>query len=243
MSKRTNQKILVVNWVEDNLTVASLRLMLLSVTWAAPSVPWKERRVTPRHCLLQSKDSQIKAVFFLEINSMTVATHNYRYQYKLASPWWWWYYTPPGFTFTLGKHATSSVCIGSFPRQHLYHIGYPYLYVKHIAYTHTNWTYKPPIHLPEAGVSSCSFFCNKTVNPLISTNFQPPLSSSMHWPSFCLSNNPFSLNSPVTVWLLCANVFVWGKGGGNTESIMITTVTTLHQLLLLHLFNNTDPEH
>lgn len=42
----------ILSWVEGDLMAASLWLVLVSVTWAAPSAPWKERSVTLRRCLL-----------------------------------------------------------------------------------------------------------------------------------------------------------------------------------------------
>lgn len=182
--------------------VASLWPVLLSVTWAATSALWKECSVTLRRCLRQSKDSQMEA----ENNKMTVVTHNYGHQYKVAF---------------LRKclnvcemedddmHTHTHAYLLPSKMHHftgLSHVGCLHLtHVRHISHIHVN------IHLSEDGVLPYSFFHKKDVNPLILAIFQPPLSSSTHWPSLCRGNNPFSLNNTVTVWLFCLCVCM-GEG-------------------------------
>lgn len=151
--------------------VASLWWMLVSVTWAALSVPWKECSNTLRHRLLQSKDSHTEAVSQKYITWLT--THSCRHHINLASCccyfwclWDRWKYdtssSPQAFI-----HSNACIFNG-----HLFgkHLGCLYIHVMHIICVHTNtectgWSLITRLHLLQS-----------------SSNFQLPLSSSVHWP-------------------------------------------------------------
>lgn len=123
---------------------------------------------------------------FTEITNMTVAKHNYRYQWKLAAPWRCLTASETDEDTTTHTWLHCYLCkTRRLISSYLYSPAAFLLSSMSSSFTcHAKCTSHPPFY--QRRVSSDRFFQNKAVNPLIRPNFQPPPSSSLLWPSFCL---------------------------------------------------------
>lgn len=158
------------------------------VSHGPPHPPHERRAASPWGAVSSRQDESS----FKEINNMTVAKHNYRYQYKLASPWW----------------CLTASEIDEDTATHTW----LHFYLCKTRCLISSYLYSPPAFLLSSMSSSSTWHVKCTSHPPIyqrleyhqtassktkrlilsfSKTFSPPLSSSLLWPSFCLGNRPF----------------------------------------------------